>query len=467
MNHEEFEHKLRSHDPAANLEGRDSAEHRELLERAISGQPTNVISISRWSNRRKAISAAAAALLVIGVGGPIVAGSTSASPNRLVFGESQTNGMASDKSMAGMDLKESSMNGYYIGYWGFYHYELSGEASVNLPANAPAYKIVNVANVDERVKEIAAALGVTNLTTSNTEVGSVTNSDAETSLENFYSWTQSGQASFSYYNGNVDPWRNCYKDVPVVDSEPEACEPISRNLFTKTEAKNAAKQLLDELGFETSNLRYEIYANDYSTDVYVVEQINGNDSPISYYISYASEGKLYSVGGSLTKLVEVGTYDLVGVQAAVNRANDLSDRTIDLWNTQIDTDTKNGGSGGSGSGTAEDGEVSEPSDSSVDPAKPTDQPTEPTEIVEPGPQTSYSPTTVTVTKVELSYQMYWMEDGITLWLPVFNFFGTTADLDEVNQYGSIVAVSDSQIDLDSLYKAMGMLSPMSRTAILD
>jgi hypothetical protein len=63
--------------------------------------------------------------------------------------------------------------------------------------------------------------------------------------------------------------------------------------------------------------------------------------------------------------------------------------------------------------------------------------------------------------------MFWMNDNSVLWLPVVNFFGTTKDFAEETQYGSTVAVVDSQIDIDSLYMSMGMIGPMSRSAMMD
>lgn len=467
MKSEDFEHKLRSHDPAANLEMRDPAEHRALLEQAISGQPANVIPISSWTKRRKAVSAAAAAILVVGFGGPIISGTSSATPDRLVFGQSQNN-MLAEKSMPGAETRDAAMGDYYFGYWGFYHYELAADATTQVPTSAPAYKIVNIANIDQRVQMIADVLGVENLVNSEIEDGVVSNLDVESAAENFYAWTYEGSGSFSYFNSGVDPWRECYKEEPTRDTEPEECNPIIENLYTETEAKSAAKKLLTDFGFDTSSMRFDIYQNEYSTEVYIVELLNGIDTPISFYISYVANGDLYSAGGSLTKLVEVGTYDLVDVQAALQRANELTNRTVDSWNQDVNSGIKDVSPGNTGSKGSEDGDSSEPSDPtepSVDPTRPTD---EPTYIDEPiGPLPAYEPVNVTVTKVELGYQMFWMENQNALWLPVFNFIGTAENYDEVGQIGSIVAIVDSQIDLDSLYKSMGMVTPMSREAMLD
>ena len=465
MNIEDFEHKLRSHDPAAHLEGRDTAEHRALFEQAINGQPTNVISISRWTNRRKAVSAAAAALLVIGFGGPVISGATSASPTRLVFGESQSN-MTSDKSELGGASREGSLSSKdsYVGFWGFYNYVLNADVTVDIATSAPAYKIVNISNIDKRIQEIADALGVKNLVKSDSEDGTSTSSDPQNTSENFYAWESEGSASFSYYNSKVDPWRDCYSVNSTTDSEPVACNPIANNLYTESQAKTAAKQLLAELGFETGNMKFDSYKYDYSTDVYATVQVNGIDSPLSYYVSYTANGDLYSASGSLTKMVEIGSYDLINVASAIERANTLTNRTIDTWKTMPNEDSTDVKPGNSGS-TADDGDVSEPSEPRVDTSQPSDDPT--AAIDEPFEPLTYQPTTVNVSRVELGYQMFWMNDNSVLWLPVVNFFGTTKDSAEEIQYGSTVAVVDSQIDIDSLYMSMGMIGPMSRSAMID
>jgi hypothetical protein len=463
MNTEDFENKLRSNDPAAHLEGRDTAEHRALFEKTINGQPTNVISISRWSNRRKAVSAAAAALLVIGFGGPVISGATSAGPDRLVFGEAQNN-MASDKSATGLESRNSSMGDYFGGGWGFNTYELQSDVVVNLPSNAVAYKFVNISNIDTRIQAIASLLGISDLVKTNDEEGLPTYSDS--SNGNFYAWAGEGWGSFSFYNAQSDPWKDCYK----VDSDPESessaveCDPKVDNLLSPSEARIAAIKLFESFGLETENLRIDVNEYDYSTEVSAYVQVNGIDTPISYYVSYVSNGDIYVVSGSLTKLIEIGSYDLIDVASAIKRANTLTNRTIDSWKAIANEDSTNVEPGNSGS-TANDGDVSEQSEPRVDTSQPSDDPT--AAIDEPVEPLTYQPTTVNVSKVELGYQMFWLNDNSVLWLPVVNFFGTTKDFAEETQYGSTIAVVDSQIDIDSLYMSMGMIGPMSRSAMID
>jgi hypothetical protein len=458
MNTEDFEHKLRSHDPAANLAGRDSAEQRALYEKAINAQPSNVISISRWSNRRKAVSAAAAALLVIGVGGPVISGTASASPERLVFGQSQS-GMVSDKSESRLSSSNTSMGDYFIGGWGVYNYELNSDAVVNLPTTAAAYKVVNISNIEERVQEIADGLGVSELSIVDNEDGFATYSTKEGVSKNFSAWLGKGLGSFNYYDSEVDPWKDCYSvDVKSeTDTRPDECSPNVTNLLSANEAKVRAEKLFAKLGFDTANMRFEANVYETSSEVYANMQVNGFDSPITFYVSYVSNGDIYSLGGSLTKLVEVGTYDLIGASKAIDRANDLSTRTVASWNKDLGGSTKDV-EPSSGNSSSNDADI-EPSDSanapSIDPIEPStepgvepgDDPRETTEPIEP----IYTPSTIKVSKVELGYQMFWMADQTVLWLPVVNFYGVSDWVDEVNMYGSIAAVVDSQIDLDSLY----------------
>ena len=463
MNTEDFEHKLRSHDPAANLTRRDSAEQRAIYEKALNAQPSNVISISRWSNRRKAVSAAAAALLVIGVGGPVISNSMSASPERLVFGESQTqlNGQS-----GGGDLRSerSKMSYDYGMMWGSYHFELSSDVVSDLPSSALAYKVVNLPNLQARIEQIAVVLGVENLSTS--PEGAVTNSETTDGYANFYAWTETGQASFSYFDSAADPWRNCYTDEPVDDKDAAVCEPITDNLPTKTEAIAAAKKLLVELGFETSDMRFEAYDYDYSIDVNANVQIANADSPINFYLSYVADLEIYSVGGSLTKLVEIGSYDLVTLEQAVARSNELTNRNIEIWNenyanfdggTVEPRVTDNSSDSSSSIGSSDDGSVSEPSE-------PTDDSSSEGEVVweeTAGPVTQFEPVSVIVTRAEIQYQMFWMQDGSVLWLPSVMFWGTSQDNQEESQYGTIIAIVDSQIDVESLYSTWG-ISPLAR-----
>lgn len=446
MKSEDFEHKLRSHDPAANLEMRDSAEHRALLDKAISGQPANVIPMSSWTKRRKAVSAAAAALLVVGFGGPVISGSATATPERLVFGSSAP---SLSGKMADSGLRNESMtSGHYDNLGGAYTYELLGEFA-DLPTTAPVYKVVNIANVEARIKEIAASLGVKDLSKADYE-------DAW-AAENFWGFTNEGGASFSYYDGSVDPWRDCYKEGQAVTSDGEfECEPIVENLPTKQEAISKTIALMEKLGISTSDLRVEVSEYGYSVDVYAVVQVNGQDSPISYFASYVSNGDLYSFGGSLTKMVELGTYDLVDANFASERANALTNRNIEAWNKEVNSSNE---PGAVVSESSEDGEVSEPSEPGSEEPTLSDEPTISKD--EPiGPDFEYKSIKVKVSKVELSYQSFWMKDGTSLWLPVFEFWGTTDHLNDVVSYGNVVAIVDSQIDLDSLYGIYNFYGPL-------
>lgn len=454
MNTEDFEHKLRSHDPAKHLEMRDTAEARALLEQAISGRPTNVIPISTWSKRRKVASAATAAILVIGFGGPIISGATSASPDRLVFGTAQENVLA-EKSANDLNSRNTAMGDYSMGAWGFNHYELNPDAVVNLPTSAVAYKVVNIANVESRIKEIAKALGIESVVPIDSEDGETTFSNQGEG--NFYAWTKEGLASFSFYNADSDPWRDCYKTVDkgVDSNSPEECDPQVENLLTFEESKAASKDLLAKLGFETDNLKFEISNYNYSVDVIATVQVDGIDSPTTFYLSFVSNGDLYTVSGSLTKLVAIDTYDLISVEKSIERANSITDRVVERWNKDLNSGSTEVTPGNSGSKDGEDGQTSEPSDPTV-PSEPSAEPTrptdEPTDIEEPiGPVPAYEPTTVRVSKVDLGYQMFWMADQSVLWLPVVNFYGDTEYFDEIELYGTIAAIVDSQIDLDSLY----------------
>lgn len=454
MNHEEFEHKLRSSDPAAHIELRNDQEHRELLEHAMSAQPANVIPISKWTKRRKVVSVAAAALLVVGVGGPVISGSVSASPERLVFGSAQNSGLA-DKSESRLNSSNTSMGDYKIGGWGLYNYELNSDAVVNLPNTAIAYKVVNISNIENRVQEIADALGVSELSIIDNEDGAPTYSTKDGVSKNFAAWLKDGLGSFNYYNFSVDPWKDCYESQTKSDSDltTQECNPESVNLLTANEATTAAKQLLAKLGFETSSMRFEANVYETSTEVYANMQVNGFDSPITFYVSYVSNGDIYTLSGSLTRLVEVGTYDLIGAEKAVSRANEISDRTVSSWNKVLGSISKDSdsGSGTSSSNEGDSSRASEPSEvPSVDPVEPSGEPSiEPRETTEPEP--IYTPSTIKVSKVELGYQMFWMQDQTVLWLPVVNFYGYSDWSDEVGMHGTIAAVVDSQIDLDSLY----------------
>ena len=58
-----------------------------------------------------------------------------------------------------------------------------------------------------------------------------------------------------------------------------------------------------------------------------------------------------------------------------------------------------------------------------------------------------------MTRVELTYETFWLEDGTVVWLPTYQFFGYVegGEVDETYPIGTIVGLVDDVIDLKSLY----------------
>jgi hypothetical protein len=58
-----------------------------------------------------------------------------------------------------------------------------------------------------------------------------------------------------------------------------------------------------------------------------------------------------------------------------------------------------------------------------------------------------------VTRVELTYETFWLADGTVVWLPTYQFYGyfKGGEVDETYPIGTIVGLVDDVIDLKSLY----------------
>ena len=454
MSFDDFVARFKKQDPAASLE--TNLTPSQVAQQSMDREVSNVTPISTWTRKRKVISTVAAGLLVAGISGPFMSGAMTASgPERFVFGTSpEASGQmrSANESMLSSDMKIGLP---YIG--SYYIYESDIELSTQA-TSMMAYRIVPRDDAETIGRSVARSFGITNLKVSEYDQNSL---EFASDDKFFNLYLSDSYTSLNYSDYTNDPWKECYQVIENPDGsttssdrnsdDVQECNPVVENLPSEAEAKRLAIDLMNSIGVNARNFKFEIWSDTAYVSVTATEYLDGRITPMSWNITYTSNSEVAWLYGSLTELEEISEYEVISETAALKRANELNVTRIENFKSDIGTNdlidveptySSEGDRATNEPGTI-DGGSSEPNPGTTDePSKPIDEPT-----------FTFEPQIVHVTKIELTYETFWLADGSVVWLPTYQFFGyfDGEDKTEVYMLGSIVALIDDAIDLQSLY----------------
>ena len=448
MNSEDFEARFKKHDPASELDANLTPS--QIANQAMDREVGNVIPIATWSRKRKAISAVAAGLLFVGVSGPLMSGAmTAGGPERFVFGSSPVS--AENSRLGSADALTNSDMKIGLPYLYSYYIFESDIALSNQSTSAMTYSVVARDDAEQVGRDLARSMGISQLTTSEYDDNSLV---FESDNKYFAIYLSDSFTSVSYSDYTNDPWRDCYVEIENPDESStssdsgsvEECQPKSENLPSKSEAKRLATQLFSSIGIDSSDFKFEIWSDQAFVSVTATEYLNGHMTPVSWNVTYTSNSEISWLYASLTELQELDEYGVISEAAALKRINELNTSRIDDFDMPVDVQPETKDS------TDSSGNVGDTS-SEPNPGV-TDTPVETSETVV-DPNYTFEPQIVHVTRVELTYETFWLADGSVVWLPTYQFFGYIdgSDVDESYPLGTIVALVDDAIDLESLYGA--------------
>lgn len=454
MNIEDFEARFKKHDPASSLDANLTPS--QLAQQAMDREVGNVVPIATWSRKRKAISAVAAGLLFVGVSGPLMSGAmTAGGPERFVFGSSPVS--AENSRLGSADALANSDKKIGLPYMYSYYIFESDIALSNQSSSAMTYSVVARDDAEQVGRDLARSMGISKLTTSEYDENTLL---FESENKYFAIYLSDSFTSVSYSDYTNDPWRDCYVEIENPDGSTtssdsgsvEECQPKAENLPSQAEAKRLATQLFSSIGIDSSDFKFEIWTDQAFVSVTATEYLNGHMTPVSWNVTYTSNSEISWLYASLTELQELDEYGVISEAAALKRINELNSSRIDDFDMpypNVQPETK-GSTDTSGSSTSGDsGSTSSEPNPGV-----TDTPVETSEpIVDP--TYTFEPQIVHVTRVEMTYETFWLADGSVVWLPTYQFFGYIdgTDVDETYPLGTIVALVDDAIDLESLYGA--------------
>lgn len=450
MNIDDFEARFKKQDPASSLDANLTPS--QVAQQAMDRQVGNVVPISAWSRKRKGISAVAAGLLFVGVTGPLMGGAMTADgPDRFVFGSSpaanESMRLSSADSLANSDMKIGLP--YFYGYTVFESdIELSTQTT-----SAMAYSVVARDDAEQIGRNLAATLGITKLESSEYDQDVLV---FENESKYFSLYLSDSFTSVNYSDYTNDPWRECYVEIEDPDgttsSMDEDCQPKAEKLPSQNKAKQLAINLLNSIGLDSSTFKYEIWTDDAYVSVTATEYLNGHMTPVSWNVTYTSDSEIAWLYASLTEIKELAEYDVISEAAALKRINELNTSRIAQYQndfgdvTDVEPTYQSDDTSSDNNSNGSEGLSVEPKPGVIEDTTDTSEPNI-------DPSFKFEPEVVHVTKVELSYETFWLEDGTVVWLPTYNFYGYTegSDVDETYPLGTIVALVDDVIDLESLY----------------
>ena len=451
MNLDDFESRFKKQDPAASLDANLTPS--QVLNQAMDREVGNVVPISTWSRKRKAISAVAAGLLFVGATGPLMSGAMTASgPDRFVFGSSPVTNesvrLGNADSLASSDMK--------IGlplYYGYNIFESDISLS-NETTSMMTYSVVARDDAEQLGRNLARTLGISKLTVSDYDEDVLI---FENDKKIFSIYLSDSFTSVNYSDYTNDPWRECYVEVRDPDgttssTNVEDCQPKAENLPSQSEAKRLATDLFNSIGLDSTDFKFEIWTDQAFVSVTATEYLNGHMTPVSWNVTYTSNSEISWLYASLTELNELSEYDVISEADALKRINELNASRISDYQgdsgavTDVEPTYSDDTKGSDSNSGSSDGASAEPNPGPTDGSVKTSEP-----VVDP--TYTFEPQVIHVTRVELTYETFWLADGTVVWLPTYQFYGyfKGGEVDETYPIGTIVGLVDDVIDLKSLY----------------
>ena len=139
------------------------------------------------------------------------------------------------------------------------------------------------------------------------------------------SWIGSG--SWWYYDPSAYPQAECIEKAENESGESYCSnyreqKPTPELVPTKAEATAEAIRIFKSIGFDVAAADVRVQIDAWGAWASAAMQLNGEDTPIEYYVSWSSNGKLSSVSGHSAKFVDKGEFKTISAKKAVERLTD-------------------------------------------------------------------------------------------------------------------------------------------------
>ena len=213
-----------------------------------------------------------------------------------------------------------------------YEYVAGSELSTQ-GSSAKVYKVELDGDPDVVLANLMKIFGVKGTTTQTIDLGPeskgyqmlTAGSQDGTGKSINLSWIGSG--SWWYSDPSAYPQAECLETTQT-DSGESYCsnyreqKPTPELVPTKAEATAEAVRIFKSIGFNVAPAEVRVQSDDWGAWASAAMQLNGEDTPIEYSISWSSNGKLSSVSGHSAKFVDKGEFKTISAKSAVERLSD-------------------------------------------------------------------------------------------------------------------------------------------------
>jgi hypothetical protein len=213
-----------------------------------------------------------------------------------------------------------------------YNYVAGPELSTQ-GSSAKVYKVELDGDPDVVLANLMKVFGVSGTTTQNIDLGPeskgyqmlTAGSQDGTGKSINLSWIGSGSWAFS--DPSAYPQSVC-KTLAKADDGSEYCSIYEEQKSTPelvptvAEAKAEAVRIFKSVGFEVKPAQIRVQSDEWGAWASAAEQLNGEDTPLEWSISWSSTGKLSSISGHSMRFVDKGEFKTISAKSAVERLSD-------------------------------------------------------------------------------------------------------------------------------------------------
>ena len=327
MNEKDILGRIKNADPAANVDLNES-----LIDSSIESGNRK----AKTARRRNSFLAAAGS----GVLALSVFASTSFGPSTetglITLGQQggqqsgQQGRLATSEMLPGVD--STSMSSDKMMWINPFTYQyVSGSALSEEGSSGRVYKLELEGDPDVLLAKLMRVFRVQGVTNQTIDLGSsgyqmlTAGAQDGTSKSINISWIGSG--SWWYYDPSAYPQAECIEKAENESGESYCSnyreqKPTPELVPTKAEATAEAIRIFKSIGFDVAAADVRVQIDAWGAWASAAMQLNGEDTPIEYYVSWSSNGKLSSVSGHSAKFVDKGEFKTISAKKAVERLSD-------------------------------------------------------------------------------------------------------------------------------------------------
>jgi hypothetical protein len=322
MNEENVLKRIKSADPASTVTIDDS-----VLDSSIA---SGSLKAKAARQRNTFFAAAGSGVLALSLITSLGLGQTS--PTGLITLGQQASNAAGYVSQAQADSSMTSEKMMWINPY-IYNY-VAGESLSDATSKAHVYKVELSGNPTSLLTKLAAVFGVDGEpTTQKIDMGTDASSyefftvgaqDGKAKTLNL-SWIGSGSWWFSdpasYPQSECTDWAESEDGQKYCSIYAEQ-KPTPELVPTKSEAMSEAIRIFKSLGFNAKPEQIRVQSDQWGAWASASVQLNGEDTPIEWSVSWSSNGKISSVSGHSMKFVDKGEFKTISARDAVSRLSD-------------------------------------------------------------------------------------------------------------------------------------------------